>query len=359
MKGLKGNLLATPIGLYYRANEALHLRFSAHGLDDRRKPDNEHMNANDDGFTILVVDDSPVARKLVEYALPPDQFRVLLAKTGGEALDLFAKHRPPVVITDWLMPDLSGIELCQRIRAEFRDSFTYIILLTGVSEKLRVVKGLEAGADDYLTKPFNSDELLARIGVGRRTIKLHQEIEAKNRLLEQLALTDALTGLPNRRAIEDWAMRQLSGAARHGFPFWVIMADLDNFKSVNDSYGHDAGDAVLKKFAEILKVSTRQCDISGRIGGEEFLLVVTYSDRKGVQLAIERIREQFEAHKFIFNGQALSVTASFGMAGYQEGQPPSFDRLAAQADAALYSAKRLGRNRVEIASLETLAAKPL
>src|SRR6202007_9211 len=126
------------------------------------------MNAGKQAFAALVVDDSPVARKLVEHALPAEQFRVLPAKTGLEALDLFALHRPGLVITDWLMPDLSGIELCQRLRTSFKDSFTYIILLTSVSEKSNVVKGLQAGADDYLTKPFDAEELLARANVGRR-----------------------------------------------------------------------------------------------------------------------------------------------------------------------------------------------
>ncbi len=173
----------------------------------------------DQTFHVLVADDSPVARKLIENALPPDRFFILRAKTGREALALFAEHSPGVVITDWMMPDLSGIELCERLRTEFRDRFTYIIMLTGVSEKSEVVKGLQAGADEYLTKPFHPDELLARTEVGKRIVELHREIETKNRLLEQLALTDDLTGLPNRRAIEQWGTRQLGGALRHGFAF--------------------------------------------------------------------------------------------------------------------------------------------
>jgi DNA-binding response OmpR family regulator len=150
------------------------------------------MSADKKTFPVLVVDDSPVARKLVEHALPPEEYAILPAKTGQEAIELFAKHRPGLVITDWLMPDLSGIELCQRIRSDFKDSFTYIIILTGVSEKSEVVKGLQSGADEYLTKPFHADELLARAQVGRRMIGLHREIEAKNRLLEQLAPSEVV-----------------------------------------------------------------------------------------------------------------------------------------------------------------------
>src|SRR5271168_1572087 len=206
---------------------------------------------------ILVVDDSPVARKLVEQTLPREEYSVLLAKTGEEALDLFVKHHPSLVITDWLMPDLSGVELCESIRAESHGAYTHIILLTGVSEKAEVVKALRAGADDYLTKPFHSEELLARVEVGLRTVALHREIEAKNLLLEQLALTDPLTGLPNRRALEEWAARQCSGAVRHGYRFWVVMGDLDHFKAINDTYGHNAGDEVLKRSADVIRTSTR------------------------------------------------------------------------------------------------------
>jgi two-component system cell cycle response regulator len=303
-------------------------------------------------FPVLVVDDSPVARKLVECSLPKNEYSIIMAKTGQEAIDKFAQHRPGLIITDWLMPDLGGIELCERIRKEFRECFTYIIVLTGVHEKTAVVRGLKAGADEYLTKPFDPDELLARAGVGRRIIAMHREIEEKNRLLEQLALTDVLTDLPNRRALEEWAKRQLSAAARHEFPFWVIMTDLDQFKTINDTYGHDAGDTVLRKFAEILKGNTRLSDICGRIGGDEFLLVITHAQPDGIQLAIERMRAQVEAQRFTFNGQEAKVTASFGVATFRRGQIPDFERLVVQADVALYSAKHRGRNCVSIPTTE-------
>lgn len=303
-------------------------------------------------LTILVADDSPVSRKLVERSLPPEKYTVVLAGSGHEALNLFAEHQPAIVITDWLMPDVSGVELCKSIRTRADGSYTYIILLTGISDKGKVVIGLEAGADDYLTKPFHPEELVARVGVGQRILELHREIENKNRLLEQLALTDELTGLPNRRAIERWALRQLSGALRHDFSFWVVVTDLDQFKPVNDKHGHEAGDIVLKKFGEILSSNTRQCDICGRIGGDEFLLVITHAEREGVELAIDRLRQHVEAQRFSFGGQDVSVTASFGIAGFRRGDDRDFDRLVAQADVALYSAKRLGRNKVQMAPAE-------
>src|SRR5215470_10452060 len=217
------------------------------------------------------------------------------------------------------------------------------------------VNGSQAGADDNLTgprsahetRPYGAQEPSAWANVGRRFTELHEETW-KSRCVEEPALTDALTGLPNRRAIEQWAVRQLSGAVRHNFSFWVIMADLDQFKSINDAYGRDPGDAVLKKFAEILQANTRQCDMCGRIGGDKFVLVITHSKEDGVRLAIERLREQVESQNLTLEGRRVRITASFGMAGLRRGPHLDFGRLVVQADVALHSAKRLGRTRVEI-----------
>jgi two-component system cell cycle response regulator len=302
------------------------------------------------GIKILVADDSPVYRKLVEQALSPESYQVLFAKSGDEALDIFTRERPSLVVTDWLMPDLTGIELCQKIRASGETPYTYVIILTTIAEKDKVVKGLSAGADDYLTKPFHREEFLARVHVGQRLLDLHRQIAEKNRLLEGLALSDPLTGLPNRRAIDSWAARQLSGAARHGFSFWVTVIDLDHFKHVNDAYGHDAGDLVLRRFAEILKANTRLSDISGRIGGEEFVQILTHTSADDVRVVLERIRQQLANERFWFSGSAVSVTASFGSVGFcgQSKNPPRLNRLMTQADGALYRAKHLGRNLIEI-----------
>ena len=297
---------------------------------------------------ILVVDDSPFSRKLLEHALSESSYSLLFAEDGKGALQLFKEHRPAIVITDWMLPDSSGPELCQRIRAASSDSYTYIILLTSMTEKEDIVKGLSSGADDYLTKPFDRGELLARIGVGRRIIDLHREIDAKNKLLEEMAHTDSLTGLPNRRAIEEWATRQLRGAARHGYSLWVVHADLDNFKIINDSHGHEAGDEVLKGFATTLKENTRASDISGRMGGDEFLVVLTHVPEDQIQLTVERLRARFASKKFVFGGETISVTASFGACGFQGKKPPEFSSLVHQADKALYCAKRAGRNQIKI-----------
>jgi two-component system cell cycle response regulator len=222
-------------------------------------------------------------------------------------------------------------------------------MVTSVTTTESVVKGLASGADDYLTKPFHTEELLARVKVGFRLIELHRQLEEKNRLLEHFALTDPLTGLPNRRAIEAWAAHELQGAARHGFSFWVVLIDLDHFKRVNDTYGHDAGDSVLKGFAEILKSHTRSSDISGRIGGEEFLHVVTHAEAAHVAIVVERVRAQLAAQTFSFGGSVVTVTASVGVTGFRAGEPPStFAQLVSRADRALYRAKQSGRDRAEL-----------
>ena len=305
------------------------------------------MNPPSPQFIVLAVDDSPIYRRLVEQSLSGERYGLLFAKNGRAALDLFAEHRPAVVITDWDMPDISGLELCRRIRLDFQGFHCHLILLTANTDKAQVIEGLAAGADDYLTKPFHSGELVARVEVGRRIVELHREVEAKNRLLEEMALTDSLTGLLNRRAVDVWASCQLSAAARHDFSFWVVMIDLDFFKKVNDTYGHDAGDTVLKVFADILKSHSRQSDICARLGGEEFLLMVTHADKEGMKTTVERIRKQFENTTITFEDKTITATASFGIAGFRGSKPPDWNTLVTRADTALYTAKHKGRNRTE------------
>jgi len=306
------------------------------------------MNAQRHNYDLLVVDDSPVYRKLVEQVLEAHPFRLHFARNGMEALLHFEQHAPSIVLTDWMMPDFSGLELCKKIRADQSKPYTYIILMTSNTEKGNVVKGLEAGADDYLTKPFDTGEMLARIGVGRRIIDLNRELAAKSRKLEEAARTDPLTGLPNRRAIEEWAFKQLRGAARHGFTLWVMLGDIDSFKTINDSFGHDAGDTVIKTFADLLKRSTRASDICGRLGGDEFLLVVTHVEPGQIEATVGRFREEFAALSFPFQGQSVGVTASFGVAGCAGRDVPDFSAMVRKADQMLYEAKRGGRNAVRI-----------
>jgi len=287
---------------------------------------------------------------MFEQMLAGTAYSPWLACNGIEALRLYQEKSPRIVVTDWILPDISGLEICQRIRED--RNYTYIILMTSNTEKGGVVKGLEAGADDYLVKPFDSSEMLARIGVGRRTVELHRRLEDKTAQLEEAARTDILTGLPNRRAIEEWANRQLLGAARHGFPVWVVLGALDEFKEINDTFGHEAGDTVLRTFADILRRLTRISDMCGRLGGDEFLIVISHVSADNIDLAINRFRELFAALSFPFAGKSVSITATFGVAGSGSGNLMDFDALVRKADEMLYEAKRAGRNCVRVAKVD-------
>ncbi|HUL33487.1 MAG TPA: diguanylate cyclase [Candidatus Eisenbacteria bacterium] len=306
------------------------------------------MNMQASNYDLLVVEDSPVYRKLVEQVLEGGTYRLHFANNGQEAMEQFEKHVPCIVLTDLMLPDFSGLELCKKIRADKSKPYTYIVVMTSNTEKGNVVRGLQAGADDYLSKPFDPGEMLARIGVGRRIIDLNRELAAKSLKLEEAARTDPLTGLPNRRAIEEWAFKQLRGAERHGFSLWIMVGDIDSFKAINDSFGHDAGDTVIKTFAELLKRVTRASDICGRLGGDEFLLVVTHVGPEQIQTTVGRFREEFAALSFPFKGQSVSVTASFGVAGCAGRDLPDFSGMVRRADQMLYEAKRAGRNAVRI-----------
>jgi diguanylate cyclase (GGDEF)-like protein len=303
------------------------------------------QSADQRALKIVIADDSPVYRALLKKTLITRGYTVLIASGGREALALVSEHEPAVLITDWEMPDISGLEICSQLRSK-QASHTHVIILTGNTDKEQIVRGLEAGADDYLTKPFHPGELLARVGVGIRISEMQREIQAKNRQLEELAVTDALTGLPNRRAIEQWAGREVIAAQRHQFPLWVVMADLDGFKEINDEYGHEAGDHVLREFSQLLKTHVRGDDMCGRLGGDEFVLVLRHVSRAGTDVAIRRLCGRVAGEVFNWNTKSLRVTASFGVAGLHE-NVTEFSQLLREADQALYRAKQGGKNRVE------------
>src|ERR1700730_2105730 len=284
---------------------------------------------------ILIAEDSPICRRLLEVALAGQPYELRFATHGKEALDQYSQYEPDVLITDWVMPDTSGLDVCREIR-ESRSAYTYIILVTQNAERAHLIEGLDAGADDYLTKPFDAGELLARIRVGCRIVQMSREIEAKNALLEKSARTDHLTGLPNRLAVEEFAAKQLSAAFRHKFNFWVVVTDLDKFKLVNDTHGHFAGDEAIQRFATILKANTRASDICGRLGGDEFLLVMSHGEKRAIIQTIERLRADLADERLVFDGQQIRVTASFGIAGFNGEGTPSLVELLTRADHALY-----------------------
>jgi two-component system cell cycle response regulator len=297
---------------------------------------------------VLVVDDSPVYHKLVSDALSYQPYSILRAESGQQALDLLAKHSPPIVITDWMMPDLCGPDLCKRIRTDFGDRYTYIIMLTSMSDNESLLKGLEAGADEFLTKPFDPAELQARMGVGRRIVQLHRQVDAKDRQLEETSRIDPVTRLPNHRAIQEWATWQLMAAAQNGFSVWVVLADVDSFGQINERYGREAGDAVLKDFSRIVKDSSLPSDIVGRMGDDELICLMTHVSKPYVAAAIERYRTRFAEHEFRFGGKIVTATASFGAIGFEGEEAPPFARLVLDAETALKAAKKAGGNQYSI-----------
>jgi two-component system cell cycle response regulator len=308
----------------------------------------EELAIREQKLDILVVDDSPVYHKLVSDALYYQPYSILRANSGKEALDLFAKHAPPIVITDWMMPDLNGPDLCKRIRSESQAGYTYIILLTSMSDNESLLKGLEAGADEFLTKPFDPAELQARLGVGRRIVQLHRQIDAKDKQIEGSSRIDPVTGFPNHRAIQEWATWQLTAAAQNGFPAWVVLADVDSFGEINEKFGREAGDTVLKEFAQIMRDISRPADICGRVGDDELVCVLTHASKDNIAAAIERYRIRFAEHEFRFGEKIVTTTASFGAVGFEGGEAPPFARLVLEAEKALNTAKQAGGNQYRI-----------
>ena len=305
---------------------------------------------------VLVVDDSPVYHKLVSDALSYQPYSILRAESGQEALDLFAKHSPPIVITDWMMPDLSGPDLCKRIRTESRSRYTYIILLTSMSDNESLLKGLEAGADEFLTKPFDPAELQARMGVGRRIVQLHRQVDAKDRLIEESSRIDPVTELPNHRAIQEWATWQLKAAAQNGFSVWIVLADVDSFGQINEHFGREAGDTVLKDFSQIVKDTSLPADIVGRVGDDELICLLTHVSKAYVAAAIQRYRTRFAEHEFRFGEKILTATASFGAIGFEGDEAPPFERLLLEAETALNTAKKAGGNQYRVVTtLKTIS----
>jgi len=289
---------------------------------------------------VLVVDDSPISRKLLEHTLAEAPYTLNFAKDGADALRLFAERPPDLVIADWELPDIPGPELCRIVRTKFDGAYTYLMLLTSNSDKKSIAEGLAAGADDYLTKPFDAGELRARIGVGRRVIEMHREIEAKTKALSLDARTDPLTGLANRRAVEEWSVKQISGAVRHGYPIWVVLADLDSYKPATDLFGHAAGDAMLQAFGEIIKKNTRVSDMCGHMGGDQFIFVISHVSRENMNLVLNRLRDKIANHDFSFHDVALPLFANFGLAGSEGGERLELRTMLQQADGALLEAKR-------------------
>ena len=297
---------------------------------------------------ILVVDDDATTRARLAFLLRRNGFEVSLAEDGEAAWKILDQTHFPMILTDWAMPKVDGVTLCSRLRAAKFPDYIYVILLTGHSEKSEVTRGLEAGADDYITKPFDSGELLARLRVGLRILSMQAHMQAQKRQLEELASLDGLTGVLNRRALEARLDEASAHARRRMHPLSVALLDLDRFKNINDTYGHQAGDHVLQTVAARVKSVIREYDSIGRYGGEEFLVLLNDATARDAKVAAERIRSRIAAGPVDFEGQSIPVTASIGVAACEAPRHQSVRDLVALADGGLYEAKRSGRNCVVV-----------
>jgi len=289
---------------------------------------------------VLIADDERATQRVLETLLEKHGYEVVLARNGEEALAILEREdAPDLVILDWLMPDVDGIEICRRVREWNKERYSYIIMLTAKTAKEDFVLGLDAGMDDYLSKPFHPDELRARVRVGERMLALQEQLRIQ-------ATRDHLTGILNRGTVIEIAQRELAQAARKGEYTALVLGDIDSFKQVNDTHGHLAGDALLCEIAKRLAGRLRVYDVLGRYGGEEFLILLPGCDGATAGKVAEDLRGAVASAPVSTEAGELSITMSFGFAAVRPTASTKWEDLVRAADDALYRAKRAGRNRV-------------
>src|SRR5687768_15703822 len=304
-------------------------------------------------YRILVVDDHEDNIELLRARLEARGYIVDSAADGQAALDQVDRQCPDLILLDVMMPKMDGIEVVRRLKKNSTLPFIPVIMQTALDSTENKVEGLDAGADDYVTKPINFAELEARVRSLLRIKKLQQDLGEREKELSQMndrllhiSLTDGLTGVDNRRALEQRLHEMFEHSLRLHEPIACVMCDIDHFKKVNDTYGHAAGDEVLKQFAEILSDEAREIDRVGRYGGEEFLLLLPGTVLDSAVTFAERLRQRVDNHTFSFEGGTLTRTMSCGVAAWPHPRVAGREEMLKAADDALYVAKELGRNRV-------------
>jgi two-component system, cell cycle response regulator len=300
---------------------------------------------------VLVAEDDAMFRRILQSWLENWGYKVTVAGDGARAWKILQQDFPPqLLILDWVMPGIDGLELCRMIRERNQTPYQYVLLATARDAKQDLVRGLEAGADDYLTKPFERSELQARLRACNRILTLQDSQIRAQELLRFQATHDQLTGILNRAEIMETLRRELRRAEESSAALGVLMLDIDHFKKINDSYGHATGDSVLKEVTRRISKSVRGYDSVGRYGGEEFVVVMPGCSREQIDHSAERVRAAVDDGPIIAGDTRIPVTVSIGAAVVMERSTSDSEILAA-ADRALYRAKEIGRNRTVLAHL--------
>lgn len=308
---------------------------------------------------ILIADDEAISRRLLEKTLERAGYEVTAVENGRAAADQLSRpDGPRLALLDWMMPELDGPGVCREVRkGQQEGAYVYMVLLTSKESKEDIVTGLESGADDYLTKPFNADELKARLRTGERILHLEGRLVEAREMMRFKATHDALTSIWNRGVIMDLLGRELARSQRESGCTIVLLGDVDHFKSVNDTYGHPVGDEVLREIARRLLLSIRSYDFVGRYGGEEFLLVLNNCKPEFAEARAEEIRKVISNTPVQTASGALNVTMSLGLLVSNIWGVRPVEELLYDVDAALYAAKAAGRNCVKLATPNVSAAE--
>jgi two-component system cell cycle response regulator len=303
-----------------------------------------------DEKTILIADDDYNFRNAMINMVQLWGYEVISAKNGFDVWEiLLGGGAPRMMILDWIMPGMDGVEICKRLRSRKDDPYTYIILVTIQDQIEKLAEGITAGADDYLTKPVVPEELEARLLAGKRILDLQTELMSARDALQVQATHDPLTNLWNRKGILDILKREVSRASRNSVPLTVIMADVDDFKFINDSFGHPVGDGVLVEIAARMRDTIRSYDAVGRLGGDEFLMVLPGCDTEAALCLAERTRQKMALGQFPFpENDIFSISISMGIASSSMGIGLNAEDLVLAADSALLRAKQMGKDRIEV-----------
>ncbi|MFQ5964694.1 MAG: diguanylate cyclase [Candidatus Scalinduaceae bacterium] len=298
---------------------------------------------------VLIAEDENISRRRLEKFLESMDYEVISCKDGLEAWRVIqSENSPNLLILDWMMPGMDGVEICRKVRKLAREPYTFILLLTSKSEQEDIIQGMEAGADDYITKPFNQMELKARLKAGRRIIELNEKLLCAHNVMQKQAIYDELTSLYNRHHMAEILEKEFSSAQRYQTDLSCLLLDIDYFKEINDTFGHAFGDFVLFDFSARLKKNARKTDIPFRYGGEEFMILLPNTGLDGARSLAEKIRSTCETKTYDDGTSSTTATVSIGVASVKLHQPSKSKELVAFADKALYCAKAEGRNRVKV-----------